>query len=275
MNTDFIQCKGSASEVGRLLEIAFNTETDKAHDLWYKLNDDFKATEWAIETDITTEDANLQGGYRNSQDVTNFSQTLTATLTDDNASGLLQRMYEYTLGDDNVFFKMLDIGLRIRTTIALKNGVSIRKTYDCCTITELGALLEQLKTQDSETALTVSLNSEPLVENIGFSGAFPSDIVSPSATITAVATDLDVLVGIEDVVDPDNLILTPSQFIISLYDNKTRMLIDTGSSDGTTDATVTADIAGDYTVVVGYSFAIIDGTKIYRNFYTKKLTLTA
>lgn len=203
----FLKCKtGGGQGVGRVLEFQFNKETDVRTQMWYKIQDDFKTSDWNSTYETEVEDGNIEGGPRTTDDVISFKQTLAGTLTDDNSATFLQRFRAETLVSDDHILALLDHGINVRMTHIFSDGSIIRETYECVTTTNPGNLLRQLKQSDSETDMEFTLGKFPIIENIGFSGPLPNSIEDVSALVDVKAPDSTVTVTLDNILDPNELI---------------------------------------------------------------------
>lgn len=206
-NEGFLNCKsGGGVGVGRILEFQFNKKTDVTTQMWYKIDDDFKTSDWNSTYETNVEDGNIEGGPRTTDNVTSFKQTLSLTATDDNSATFLQRFRAETLVSDKHILDLLDHGLNARITQIFSDGSIIRETYNCITTTNPGNLLRQLKQSDSESDMEFTLGKFPEVENIGFTGPLPNSIEDVSALVDIKPQGSTATVTLSNILDPNKLI---------------------------------------------------------------------
>lgn len=288
----FINCKsGADGSASSLLDFQFNKKSDVERNMWYLINSDFKAPEWAVGYDITVEDGRIMDSARQTDDVTSFKQTLESTLTNDNASAFLKRLYFETLHGDTHFKDLLDHGINARITNNFPDGSSCIKQYNCCTVTNPGAILEQLQNADAENEFNLTFNRAPEIMNVGISSVLPKDVVDVDAVVDIEQqTGMKVSVTISNVIDnPDDPLIAKvtdenKTWFAGLYDATTRELVSSGTTSGkeTGEGTqapsapieLTAPKEGKYIIVVGYAYTERGNTIDYNTNVIKTLDIT-
>lgn len=278
---EFIDCKSKSST--RLIEYQLNRKFDVDNNVWYSGGSDFTAKEWVKEVDISTEEAGYAGTKRGGLDVSGFNETITATLSDDTSSSFLQELFECTLHGDNYFFALLNSGLNVRTTVWI-NGMAVRKTYNCCTVTEINGLYEQINKADSEVPLTLHLSFEPKVENMAFSSRFPNSKgwITFTEQLISVTSSGDFTAKIKDIIDTNDIAVMPttgSKYRVALFNKKNWEMLFDGEIEEDVELTATA-IAGIEVgdeVIVAYSFCwrVENGIDYFRTMYVRNYTIKA
>lgn len=290
----FINCK-SGEEGSQSTTIAYqlNKASDVERNMWYWAGADFKTNEWSVGRDVTVEDGPLMNSARATDNVTSFKESLEDTIASDTSSTFLKRCYYESLQGAEHFKEFLDYGINVKTVTNFADGTSCIKEYNCCTVTDPGALLEQAQNADAENAFNLTLNKDPKVTNMGVSNVLPKGITDVDAVVDAKEDGLKVEVTISSVIDnPDNPLIYPvdnkdKTWWAALFDASTRMMVSEGYTSGidtedpkepqapSTPISLTAPKAGKYVLIVAYAFYQRGNTIDYNTNVVKTLDLRA
>lgn len=263
----FLNCASASGAVTKL-EYQFNKQSDIDNNIWYKDEDDFKASEWQKTTSISTSDGTLSGASRQATTVDSFTQAIENTIKEEYASAFLKRLFVESSAGDKHFRDLLDHGLNARITTLFGDGTFIRETNKCMTITDYNEPFKQLSNGDSEVTLNTQLNWEPTVENVGVGFNMPNGIEDVSVTIAATVAESDVTVNLSNIQDPSSLIVPTEpagkEWKVALFNETTGELVGELTNDGTEAYAFTAVPSGKYIAAAYYSI-MVDGTTVYYN----------
>jgi len=261
-----MNCRDGANVVGSELYLRLHREYEVGNDIWHRHKQDFDGESWTRTVSVNAEEGQRSGAGRVRQDVQSFGETLDVTLNNDYNASFNQALYDVTLHGDKYFMDFLRDGIDVKIIQRFPNGAHIEKIYLCNSIASAGALYDQLDNAEAASEFSVSLNSEPTVHNYGFSPALPKGISEVRADITVAASNLNVTVSIDNIVDADKLIVKDT-WLMSIVDDATGEVV-TSAMANTRPHKFTHTLAkkGTYTVAIGYLYYQSDNRTDYGKF---------
>lgn len=263
----FLNCATASGAVTKL-EYQFNKQSDIDKNIWYKDEDDFKASEWQKTTSVSTTDGSLSGASRQATTVESFTQAIENTVKEEYASAFLKRLFVESSAGDKHFRDLLNHGLNARITTTFGDGTFIRETHQCMTITDYNEPFKQLSNGDSEVTLNTQLNWEPKVDNVGVGYEMPNGVTDVSLTMTPIVSESDITINLSDIQDPSTLIVPTvpegKEWKVALFNETTGELVGELTNDGTLAFVFTAVPEGKYIAAAYYSI-MVDGATVYYN----------
>ena len=263
----FLSCRNGAGNVGETLYLRPHRKYEVEKDLWFSHGTDFNGEAWILETEVEVEDGTKHGSGRTGDKAVSFKQTLTVELNNDYSSPFLQTLYDITMHGDEYLMDFFKDGLDAKIVQVFPNGAYTQKEFYCGTVTTPPALFDQLNNSDASSELVATLNNEPIVRSVGFSGQLPKEYATPQATIKVTVEAKDITVAITDVKDTDNVVIE-NQWVATLINKETSEVVMTTTSEEDLIA-MTVKESGDYIVAIGYVYMVDDKSGTSYSNYVK------